>query len=537
MKNRDNLKYITSKEDGAISVLTAISLSVIIAFTMLVVDGGMLYIKHKRLQYASDSAALAAVKKLDNYEKLATYILEENSLENALESIDRGVWDKDSETFTPDESGYSIRVRLKKEENSFFAKFFSKDLKSISANSIASLEKAAAVVSADSSLISINAKQSPLLNAIIGSLLDSNLKLSVGGWNNLIQTDIDLVKFLDLAKVHLDVGSTKELLKTDISLLEVIDLFLEALGADSLASAELSLFKESVLNADVVATLKVKMGELIKLDIGDERLASADLNLFSALTTAIGIFNGKAGIVNSTKISLPPLTNIGLNLQILNPPPMQIMQEDDSFESASVRLSLDSKVLGSKSYDGLINLSLYAALADQTTTLIEMEEDEITFDVSQSLAKIGIGKIDNSNFFDKEGYTLERSDIDYTNLVNLVLLKVKAKAFADGEGVNDSFTYEGPFPKTQSSSADNDAVISNLVTTLLKDLSIEVELLGLDLGLSKSKLINGLTDAVAEIVSALVSPLLADTLKLLGISLGEANVTVHSYAYKAVLVR
>jgi len=537
MKSTNKIKDIFNQEHGGIAILTAISLSVIIGFTMIVVDGGILYTEHKRLQYASDAAALAGVRKLANHNEIATHILNENKLNDSITSIDRGIWVKETDTFSIDETGNAVRVRLQKNEVAFFSRYFLKEANTISAQSIATLEKTAAVVSADSSIASVDSTQSPLLNAILGGMLDSNLNLSVGGWNKLIQTKVDLVKFMDLAKVHLGSSSTKELLDTDISLAEVIDLYMKALGVDSLVDAELDLIKTSVLNANILSDIKLKMGDIINLNLGDERLARADIGLLSAVTTAIELFNSKTGITNSTNISIPLLSDIGLNLQIINPPPMQIMQEGSSFKAATVQLSLDANALGLGSLGNVLNLSLYSSLGGQTVTLTDIQEDTLVFDTTQSLVTLGLGSVDKNNFFNWTGTPLEAEDVKYNNIVNLLLLEVRAKAFADAQGGSDTFTYEGPFPETQSSYADTNDLTATLISSLLDNLKLEVNILGLGLGLGKSALTTLVKTVVSDTVSSLVSPILANTLKTLGISLGETSLTVHSYAYKATLVK
>lgn len=75
----------------------------------------------------------------------------------------------------------------------------------LSATAVAATPPPVAQLSIRSSLASVDSGKSPLLNLVIGNLLGGNLSLTAAGWNGLLQTNVNLLSYLDQLAINLNV--------------------------------------------------------------------------------------------------------------------------------------------------------------------------------------------------------------------------------------------------------------------------------------------------------------------------------------------
>ena len=82
-----------------------------------------------------------------------------------------------------------------------------------------------AAVSLRSTIASVNTSKSQTLNALFGNLLGGSVSLSVGAWNGLLNTDVQLLDYLDALAVNLGVqaGNYDALLQTNASVGQLVD--------------------------------------------------------------------------------------------------------------------------------------------------------------------------------------------------------------------------------------------------------------------------------------------------------------------------
>jgi len=135
MSDRTSTSQATSRRRGVIAVFTAISLIMMLAFCMLVIDGGNLYLVRAELQNSADAAALAAASQLlkssgtsavgDSTDVACTYagmnkvLFEGPELENA--DIEIGHAEKIGERYYFQPGGDvpdAVRVTVRQTENS-----------------------------------------------------------------------------------------------------------------------------------------------------------------------------------------------------------------------------------------------------------------------------------------------------------------------------------------------------------------------------------------------------------------------------------
>lgn len=436
-------------------------------------------------------------------------------------------------------------------------------------------------------LASVDTQQSALLNPILSGLLGANISLSVLDWNALAGGDISLLEYLNVLKSDLTLSGTDQVLFTDLTLLQLISAaknVAQSDGNNDLANA-LGLF--SVLSG---LTNTIKLGDLLKIDLQDGTLADTELNALNLLTGFIQLYNYKNVLTTPAPITLDgsALSPLGLNgivnsvelyLQVVEPPIYTCGPVGTSFHTAAIRakLNLDlvnlspdsSPLVGAVTgqLSGLVGLDITAdiqlanidlylevARAEGTLTAIDAIAGTITVQATPGLVDIYLGSINDNLFFNRTHIIDPTTDVqpgvigtlDLKIKQNLVLstltlaniqTNILAHAAAKGEApFADTLVFSGPYPqtKTGSSSANfANVLITDLVNDLTLSFSSNLGLLdtlasGL-LEIVKTSLTSIVNNALSPILEVVLTQLVDPLLRLLGISIGEVDVTVISH--------
>lgn len=231
---------------GFVSVLTAIIAVALLGFAALSVDMGYYLLKRHQLRNVSDAAALAAVMDINNYADVAMGVINKNPAVTAGGfKLDRGWWDDGQGTFTSDQSGDAVRVSAEQPISLFFASAFGSGVYRLSAGSIAQPDIKGVVTSLGTTVAAIDTNKSTLLNGLLGGLLGTTITIDAVGWQGVADANIDLIKFLELAKAQFGAADTKELLNAQVTLSNIIDLTM-ALENDATVTAALNGIKNSI---------------------------------------------------------------------------------------------------------------------------------------------------------------------------------------------------------------------------------------------------------------------------------------------------
>lgn len=535
------MQWRRESEKGSTAILAAVIMVVFVAFVGLGVDVGHLLLVKQRLQHGADTAALSAIRKIERKEAIAQGVLAAQEIDTAALAgyeIAAGAWDETASLFIPVATGDDLKVSLKREVPLYFLKVLPgvPDTVPVEAEATSHLRKAGAVVQLGATALAIDTEQGALLNALLGSMLGTTLNLSAIGWQGLADASLNLVDFLELARVELGLGSVDEVLGLDLSLVQILDLALGVLEADgSTAAVELALLKEQILAGSIgPLELPLHLGELLQLDTNLGALAKANVNLLSLVTATAGLFNHESAVALDVGVNLG-LLNVDLKVNIVEPPAIKVMQEGGTIHSAGARVYLDAEVLGLLGGlfgSGLLHVPLYLEVGAGDALLTEITEDDITLDVSTALAKLYLGDIDESVFFSDS--TLGPGDFDAATIVNVLgLIKVLAKADGEAEGGEEPVTLQ--VGETASVTGALGDAVGSLLASTLGNLELTPVLLGLPLPLGN--LLSNVTGILAsDILSPLLSLLLNPVTGLTGIQPGKTDVTFMDYAYEAVLV-
>src|SRR5688572_1548423 len=193
---------------GSIAILSAAVLPLSIGALALAVDMGSLYIERRQAQSAADLAAMAAAADLDNAEAAVTATLQANGIDTTRSlTVIKGHYSPDPTL--PRESRFrpamdpinAVEVTFSKPGRIFFASVFinqpiEMEVRALAANA------ALATFSIGSRLLAV---RDGLLNALLSSMLGSSINLSAMSYESLIDTDIQLLGFMNALATEMNI--------------------------------------------------------------------------------------------------------------------------------------------------------------------------------------------------------------------------------------------------------------------------------------------------------------------------------------------
>ncbi|MEZ5447487.1 MAG: hypothetical protein R3E95_10570 [Thiolinea sp.] len=436
-------------------------------------------------------------------------------------------------------------------------------------------------VMAGSRLVGIDTEQSALLSPLLSGLLGTQINLSVLDWQGLAGAQVNLLSMLNVLQTDMELASPQQVLDSDVSLLSLV----QAIKSQQTDAAVISAL-DSLLTTLGPLTPTIRLGDLLQTDNTSEpQLASVFLDVLPLLTGSIQLFNYENVLTTPEPIvidgallsalGLPPLLpSVQLYAQVVEPPVYRCGSEGSEFHTASIRLKLDldlsnlglvtdsleaavSDLLGLVDITTTANLSLnqlslYVELAraDGVIQSLDPQTGAVTVAVTPSVADMYLGSIDDALFFNRLHAIDPATDVlpasigtlDLTveqalllgGSLNLLDLSsdVLVRAVAQGSSeLPDILNFLPPYPQTQIASNNLNAV-PELLSSLFSSLTIELGNTGV-VGLTND-ILNVVLDQLRTLVVDALSPLLEDVtnllldplLSLLGVGIGQAEVTV-----------
>lgn len=169
------LKKVFREESGATMVITAVAFSVLLGFTALAVDSGVLFVEHTRLARAADAAVLAGAQELPDIvraEAVARDYGQRNGIDNANLQINFSHNNK------------QITVSAQKDVDLYFARVFGKDSSQVHGRAVARI----APVKTVTGIIPIGINEI-LLPLTVGQeyLLKAGAHDQVLGWRGILE--------------------------------------------------------------------------------------------------------------------------------------------------------------------------------------------------------------------------------------------------------------------------------------------------------------------------------------------------------------
>ena len=348
---------------GAIGLMAAVTLGVVLLFMLLVVDSGRLYLEQRKLQRVADVAVLEAVSRGGNCLATGTTTASTYAIASATRnsftpgstqtlSATCGTLVTGSDklrTFSADASkSDAIRVIATTVVPTSVAgglwNLFSNGTFGFNTQLTASAVGASpsatlAQISIRSTLVPITTNaEAAVLNAVIGGLAGGSLNLSVAGWNGLINSDINLLSYLNQLAIDLKLtaGDYTSLLAAKTTLTQLIQTaatVMDMNGATVDVKAALLGLQTAVKLNPAVVTL----GDLLKLNTGNSTAGlDANLQLVQMIQALLQVANANNAVALTLPVNIPGVLSVNVRLKVIEPPQFSIVG-DPSKQTLQVR--------------------------------------------------------------------------------------------------------------------------------------------------------------------------------------------------------
>lgn len=332
-----------ARQRGAIGLMAAATLSLALVLMLLVVDTGRLYMEQRKLQRVVDSAALEAVSRGGNCQSglsAATYAGQSavrngytvdgnNTLVTTCGSVQTAA--TGLRAFTADATqSTAVKVAASRTVTTSFASgvqaLFTGSAVSLNTTLNASAVAAqptptVAQLNIRSNLASINTAQSNILNPLFSGLLGGNVNLTALGWDGLLNTDINLLNYLNQLAINLNVaaGNYTQLLNTQATVTQLIQAaatVVQLNGATATVITALGQLQVAAINA-----APVKLGDILQLQTGTTAAGlDANLQLLQLIQGVVQLANSKSAVAATLPISVLGLANVTVRVKVIEPP-------------------------------------------------------------------------------------------------------------------------------------------------------------------------------------------------------------------------
>ncbi|MFA4940651.1 TadG family pilus assembly protein [Brevundimonas sp.] len=526
---------------GAVAVIAAVAGGVLCIVTAVTIDLGVLVLHTRRVQGAADLAALSAVQNLSRGEAVvrqaSSATVEANVAPDVSVTVATtlGVYAPDpakarEARFTAGgETPNAVRVQVTSRAPLFFSRLLlGRDQVRVTRRATASASTGAppkAMFSIGSRLARLDGG---VANQVLSGLTGSKVSLSLMDYRRLADLDVNLLGFTDALATDLDIeiGDYDRLLATDVDAGRALKVLERLAGGDDggvlgrLASASVGT--------------KVKLGDLIGVEAQspqgireglDASVSAMDLAMAMLevgggdrqIALNLGVPAGLADLKTSLAIGERPNRSPWLTVTANGQPIIR---------TAQARLYVRARTAQALSGLAKVELPILVELAASEARLKSLSCDparSVEVEVRPGLARASIGVVDETTLDDfKTGLSPRPATL--LSALGLVGITGKADMEAADPGFKplrfDAADIEAQRIKTVASRS----FASGLVSSLLGRLDVDVNVVGLGLGLGDlTKALGRLLEPLGPVLDGVLNPVL----DVLGLRLGEADVAVH----------
>lgn len=528
---------------GNVAVLTGLLMPCLIGVAALAVDAGMLFVERRQAQGAVDLAAIAAAADIDHAEAAARATIAANGVENVGDvTVTLGNYTPDpaipaAARFTANETPYNaVIVDLAKTGRTYFAAVFGEKSANIGVRALAT-SASQATFSVGSRLLAV---RDGLPNAILGKLAGGNVSLTVMDYDALLGAKVSLQDTLDALATELDItaGTYDEVLSADATVGNFLDALIRIGESSGNLAATSALRSLQGQTADITLPVKsmFNLGDLSSLVVGAHNPGlGASFSMMELIQGALLAANGDSQVALDLGTSIPGLLSLKVDLAIGEPPQQSgwvaVGTPEATARTAQTRLRVVAEVGGTGLLSGVrIRLPIYldlayaqARLASITCQNGDPSASKATIAATPGVVDAWIGDVGTSSFAD----FVAPASVAKANIVDTALIKVRGQANVKVGNASETML---EFTRSDVDNAvlkrtSTDTLAQSLVSNLVGRLTLDVQVAGLDLGLS---------GAVKTLVAGLLAPIAApldgvvfSLLRTLGVSIGEADVRVH----------
>lgn len=335
------------QQRGAIGLMAAVTLGMVLLFMLLVVDSGRLYLEQRKLQRVADMAVLEAVSRGGN-------CLDGSAKRYVDASAGRnGFALSNMQTITPTCGALTIgsdQVRLfNKNENgsgdfiqviatttvptsvagglwSLFSKDGFETLTRLTASAVgASSGPTLAQLSIRSTLLKIDTDNSPLLSSVLSQMLGTSVTVEAVGWNGMLNTDINLLEYLNelsVVALNLKVGDYTKVLGANVTAAQLIQAAANVAENDKATAEVRAALKNLASTAINIPGIKsINVAELFNIKTGTTSAGlDANVQLFQLIQAFVQAANKNSAITATVPTNLLGLVKVTTQIKVIEPP-------------------------------------------------------------------------------------------------------------------------------------------------------------------------------------------------------------------------
>ena len=396
-----------------------------------------------------------------------------------------------------------------------------------------------------------------IVNTLLGNLTGSNIALSVMDYDALVSADISLLSFLDALAIEtgLTAASYDEVLDAEVSLGQVAGAIGRAEGVDGKTQAA---SRRLATQAGTGDGRTFKLSQLIGLDGTTLRASIQQVAARVGVMELVAAGAMLAGQGRQVKLDLaaavPGLLAATVDLAIGEPPQKSpwfaVGARGEVVRTAQTRLRVVVEIANNALLAGLlgarIRIPLYLELAYGEAKLHSIacptgrrDSLKVGIDARPGVANLYLAEVDPAKIVNFAN-PAPRSP---ANLIQLAVVSVTGQAQAEiGAMVPKRLNFTlADIDGLKVKQVSTGTVVTSLTQSLFSSLSLEIKVgLGIlniplvTLPANTTALLGNTIGAVAPAIDAL----LAELLKLLGLSIGQADIRVHGATCgSAVLVQ
>lgn len=332
------------RERGAVGIIFLLLLPLVLTFVAFVTDVGYAFYSKRALQDALDLAAVAAARELPSEEAAESAAI--NSLEDngytagdlaepvfgtyVARTIGVGgglIYPVGDRFVAGGATPNAVRLTGQTTAPSFFARIVGIDMFDIGARATAIKEGPLTSLTIASTLVTVDTTKSALLNAVFGSLLGGSVNLSAVGYQGLLNSQIDLVQYLDLLAINagLSAGSYQDVLSTNVSAGILVQTAADLLSQGSPSSIDLDAVAGLTgIHAVIPPGLTLPVGDVLQIAEGTPDSA-LEVGLFKSstfdvLNAVVQAANNENALSTAVGLTIPGVVNVTVKAGIVERP-------------------------------------------------------------------------------------------------------------------------------------------------------------------------------------------------------------------------
>lgn len=545
---------------GTISLIAGFSAVLLMACAAVTVDVGRLFTQRTQLQGADDAAALAATGDFSQARAIAQRAVQGYGFSaDTVQDVILGSYCPDGNIapqarFTPGNQALNCKVPTGPLPNavrvdskaamqlSFLHLFDSHPTLPTSTTStaaridLAALRAGTGVAELDNGLV----------NGLLSALLRTNVSLDLVSYKGLVGANITALDFLDALALQLGVrvGSYSQLADVKVTLPTVLTAAVSALakeGGSVAAMAGLQSIQNVAnngVNFSLASLLDLNVFKSIEISSNPPTALKAMLNVFDILNFALQLASPTNTLGLDVGLTLPGLGGLSIDALAIEPPQPAYFEfgpVGTTVHTAQVRLqihlSLAVPLLPGIPLVGL-NVPLYLELGSGDATISNIScgaqpkiDQTVTVQAQTGIVRVWLGTV-STNQISNFTKIITAADVTPATLVSVAgLISIQGVAMLS-VGTSDPIALVFNAQQIQNGTMQtvgSNAILGSLLSTLLGNTQLTVNVLGLGLGITLSFL----QDTVMALLKVLpLDGLVNLLLNILGLRLGYMDVWV-----------